>query len=43
MRVKIDLKDLDVTDLDLPAEAELHINDILCPYYRGLWNETKNL
>ena len=43
MRVKIDLKDLDVTDLDLPAGAELHINDIVCSYYRRLWNETKNL
>ena len=43
MRVKKDLKDLDATDLDLPAGTKLYINDSLCPYYRGLWNETKKL
>ena len=43
MRVKKDLKDLDATDLDLPAGTKLYINDSLCPYYRGLWNETKEL
>ena len=43
MRVKKDLKDFDATDLDLPAGTELYINDSLCPYYRGLWNETKKL
>ena len=36
MRVKEDLKDLDATDLDLPAGTKLYINDSLCPYYRGL-------
>ena len=43
IRVEKDLKDLDATDLDLPAGTKLHINDSLCPYYRGLWNETKKL
>ena len=43
MPVKEDLKDLDATDLDLPAEAKLYINDTLCPIedYTGLWNEAK--
>ena len=36
MRVKEDLKDLDATDLDLPAGTKLYINESLCPYYRGL-------
>ena len=43
MRVKKDLKDLDATDLDLPAGTKFCINDSLSPYYRGLWNETKKL
>ena len=41
--VKKDLKDLDATDLDLPAGTKLYINHSLCPYYRRLWNETKEL
>ena len=43
MHVKKDFKDLDATDLHLPAGTRLYINDSLCPYYRGLWNETKKL
>ena len=43
MPVKIDLKDLDATNLDLPAGTKLYMNDSLCPYYRGLWNEAKKL
>ena len=43
MRVKKDLKDLNATDLDLPAGTKLYINDSLFPYYRGLWNEAKKL
>ena len=39
MRVKKDLKDLDATDLDLPARTKLYINGSLCLYYRRLWNE----
>ena len=41
MCAKKDLKDLDATDLYLPAGTKLYINDSLCPYYRGLWNEAK--
>ena len=38
MPVKENLKDLDATDLDLPAETKLYINDTLCPIedYTGL-------
>ena len=43
MHFKKDLKDLDATDLDLPAGTGLYINDSLCSYYRGLWNVTKKL
>ena len=43
MRVEKDLKDLDATDLNLPAGTKLYINDSLCPYYRELWNEAKKL
>ena len=43
MHVQKDLKNLDATDLDLPAGTKLYINDSLCPCYRGLWNEAKKL
>ena len=43
MHVKKELKDLDSTDLDLPAGTKLSINDSLCPYYRVLWSEAKKL
>ena len=43
MNVKKDFKDLDATDLHLPAGTRLYINDSLRPYCRGLWNETKKL
>ena len=43
MRAKNDLKDLDATDLDLPAGTKLYINGSLCPYYRRLWNEANKL
>ena len=43
MCVKKDLKDLDATDLDLPAGTKLYINGSLCPYYRELWNEAKKM
>ena len=43
MLVKKDLKDLDATDLDLPAGTKLYINGSLCPYYRELWNEAKKM
>ena len=41
MHVKKDVKDLDAIDLDLPAGTKPYINDSLCTYYSGLWNETK--
>ena len=41
MNFKKDLKDLDATDVDLPAGTKLYSNDSLCPYYRGLRNEAK--
>ena len=43
MRVKKDLKDLNATNFVLLAGTRLYINDSLCPYYRGMWNETKKL
>ena len=43
MHVKKELKDLDSTDLDLPAGTKLSINDSLCSYYRVLWSEAKKL
>ena len=42
IRVK-DLEDLNPIDLDFPEGTQLFINDSLCPYYRGLWNECKKL
>ena len=32
-----------MTDQDLPAGTKLSTIDSLCPYYKGLWNETKKL
>ena len=43
MHVIKDLKDLDATDLNLPAGTKLYINDSLCPSCRGLWTEAKKL
>ena len=43
IRVKKDLKDLNPADLDFPEETRLFINDSLCLYYKGLWNECKKL
>ena len=43
MRVTEDLKDLNPTDLDFPQGTRLVVSDSLCPYYRGLSNECKNL
>ena len=43
IRVNMDLKDLNLTNLDIPKETRLSINDSLCPYYRRLWNECKKL
>ena len=43
MRVKKDLKDLNLTDLDFLEGTRLFINDTLSPYYRVLWNKYKKL
>ena len=36
-------KFLTPTDLDFPERTRLFINDSLCHYYRGVWNECKKL
>ena len=43
MRVKKGLKDLNPTNLSFPEGTKIYVNDSLCPYYRGLWNECKKL
>ena len=43
MRVKSELKKLKPADLDLSVGTKLYINESLCPYYRGLWNQCKKL
>ena len=37
--VKKDLKSLDPTELNFPESMRIFINEILCAYYRGLWNK----
>ena len=43
MRIKKGLKDLNPTNLSFPEGTKIYVNDSLCPYYRGLWNECKRL
>ena len=43
LRVTKDLKSLDLTELDFPDGTRIFINDSLCAYYCGLWNECKKL
>ena len=43
MRIKKRLKDLNPTNLSFPEGTKICVNDRLCPYYRGLWNEWKIL
>ena len=43
MRIKKGLKDLNPTNLSFPEGVKIYVNDSLCPYYRGLWNECKKL
>ena len=43
MRIKKGLKDLNPTNLSFPEGTKIYVNDSLCPYYRGLWNECKKL
>ena len=43
MRKKNELRKLKPSELDLPNGSKLYINESLCPYYRGLWNQVKKL
>ena len=43
MRKKSELRKLKPSELDLPNGEKLYINESLCPYYRGLWNQCKKL
>ena len=39
--IKKGLKGLNPTNLGFPQGTKIYLNDSLCPYYRGLWNECK--
>ena len=43
MRKKNELRKLKPSELDLPNGTKLYINESLCPYDRGLWNQCKKL
>ena len=43
MRIKSELKNLKPADMNLPVWTKLYINESLCPYYRGLWNQCNKL
>ena len=43
MRIKQRLKDVNPTNLSFPEGTKIYVNDSLCPYNRGLWNEVKKL
>ena len=43
MRIKKGLKDLNPTNLSFSEDTKICVNDSLCPYYSGLWNEWKKL
>ena len=43
MRKKSELRKLKPSELNLPNGTKLYINENLCPYYRGLWNQCKKL
>ena len=43
MRIKKELKDLNPRNLSFLEGTKIYVNDSLCPYYRGLWNECKKL
>ena len=42
-KIKKDLRDLNMDDLDLPRNTKIYINQSLCPYYRILWSKAKRL
>ena len=41
LRVKKDLKHLDPSKLSFSEGIKIFINESLCPYYRGVWNNCK--
>ena len=43
MHIKKGLKYLNPTNLSFPEGTKIYVNDSLCQYYRGLWNEYKKL
>ena len=43
LKVKKDLRNLDMEDLDLPRGTKIYINQSLCPYYRILRSKAKRL
>ena len=43
IRKKSELRKLKPSELYLPNGTKLYINERLCPYYRGLWNQRKKL
>ena len=43
MKVKSDLRNLNVSECDLPAGTTLYFNESLCPYYRWIWSCCKKL
>ena len=43
LKVKKDLRELNMGDLDLPRGTNIYINQSLCPYYRILWSKAKRL
>ena len=42
-KIKKDLRDLNMDDLDLPRDTKIYINQSLCSYYRILWSKAKRL
>ena len=43
LRVKKELKSLDLTQLDFPENTKTFINESLCPCYKGIWSKCKKL
>ena len=43
MRIKSEMKKLNPANLNLLKGTKLYINESLCPYNRGLWNQFKKL
>ena len=43
IRIKKGLKDLNPTNLSFPDGIKIYVNDGLCLYHWGLWNECKKL